>query len=128
MRNADFRFFFPSAGTLFVTSSPKSSRINYGISQHFRSPRFATNRDIFNYTQLVSRRSASPYHKQNYSADLPDCAIIRYGISRNFLSFSANVVTRLAFSFVFLVTHLFHIVILKALTNFLITTWIKSNS
>ena len=34
MRNADFRFFFPSAGTLFVTLSPKSNRINYGISHN----------------------------------------------------------------------------------------------
>ena len=35
MRNADFRFSFPSAGTLFVTLRPKSHSTNLGISHLF---------------------------------------------------------------------------------------------
>ena len=37
MRNADFRFSFPSAGTLFVTLRPKSHSTNLGISHLFLS-------------------------------------------------------------------------------------------
>ena len=77
MQFAKCRFppFCPNLVTLFVTSTPKLSRLNYGIShniysssvgtqivtslgisQHFRSPRFATNRDTFNYIQLICHR------------------------------------------------------------------------
>ena len=66
-------FCCPSIGTQIVTL--------LGISQHFRPHRFATNRDVFNYIQLICHRFCKrtigtlfvtplQYPKQNNSSGL----------------------------------------------------------
>ena len=100
-----FPLFSPNPGTLFITLSPKSSRINYGIShnfyhpsvgtqivtslgisQLFHSPRFATNRDTFCYAPFVLQRLANPELKKKCCSDIVGYLIGSYYISPNFSS------------------------------------------